>query len=159
MFQAQLRYTPYFYLQIKVRKAPWAGALLLQLTIDLNALLAVMLDVPCPSQLEIRFTESCTCSASPCITPNRQDGLEMEVDALLRRKHESAIRDVSIVDREDLDLVRSPKTCPRRRFSAVGLAGLYLTGTQICSWGFCARDCCTWSQHTRAAARSFGSQI
>jgi hypothetical protein len=34
-----------------------------------------------------------------------QDGLEMEVDALLRRKYENAIRDISIVEREDLDLV------------------------------------------------------
>ena len=31
----------------------------------------------------------------------------MEVDALLRRKYENAIRDISIVEREDLDLVRA----------------------------------------------------
>ena len=36
-----------------------------------------------------------------------QDGLEMEVDALLRRKYENAIRDISVVEREDLDLVRA----------------------------------------------------
>ncbi len=32
--------------------------------------------------------------------------MEQEVDALLRRKYETAIRDISIVEREDLDLVR-----------------------------------------------------
>ena len=34
----------------------------------------------------------------------------MEVDALLRRKYENAIRDISIVEREDLDLVRRPQS-------------------------------------------------
>lgn len=32
--------------------------------------------------------------------------MEQEVDALLRRKYETSIRDISIVEREDLDLVR-----------------------------------------------------
>ena len=35
-----------------------------------------------------------------------QDNMDREVDSYLRRKYESSIRDVEIVQREDLDLVR-----------------------------------------------------
>jgi DNA polymerase epsilon subunit 1 len=49
----------------------------------------------------------CMAGADAQHTSCLQDGLEMEVDALLRRKYENAIRDISIVEREDLDLVRA----------------------------------------------------
>jgi len=35
-----------------------------------------------------------------------QDDLEMEVDSWLRRKFEGVLREVEVVHREDLDLVR-----------------------------------------------------
>lgn len=36
-----------------------------------------------------------------------QPGVEREVDSYLRRKHETHIKNVEIVDKEDLDLVRA----------------------------------------------------
>ena len=35
-----------------------------------------------------------------------QDNMEREVDSYLRRKYENSIRDIEVVHKEDLDLVR-----------------------------------------------------
>jgi hypothetical protein len=47
--------------------------------------------------------------ASPAVPhpapPTAQDDLEMEVDSYLRRKFEGALKDVEVVQKEDLDLV------------------------------------------------------
>lgn len=45
-------------------------------------------------------------SAIPCLPPP-QDDLEMEVDSWLRRKFEGSLKEVEVVHREDLDLVRA----------------------------------------------------
>lgn len=109
MFQAQVKYSPYFYLQIKVR--------------SLSAEI-VPCDVgacTCMPLIWCSLAWFCLCFVDllyrgwPCskdLTSTAlgmaQDGLEMEVDALLRRKYEGVIRDIEIVEREDLDLVRPP---------------------------------------------------
>ena len=44
-----------------------------------------------------------------------QDNMEREVDSYLRRKYETSIRDIEVVHKENLDLVRlisvSPTSC------------------------------------------------
>ena len=40
-----------------------------------------------------------------CVT--EQDNMEREVDSYLRRKYETSIRDIEVVHKEDLDLVRN----------------------------------------------------
>ncbi len=40
------------------------------------------------------------------LAPAAQDDLEMEVESYLRRKFEGAIKEIDVVHREDLDLVR-----------------------------------------------------
>ena len=53
----------------------------------------------------------CTCVTDRCCAGHVQNGQEHEVDAVLRRKFEGRIRDIEIVEREDLDLVRCRHRC------------------------------------------------
>lgn len=53
--------------------------------------------------MHLRFRSSALSAQLSCCP---QDGLEHEVDALLRRKFENRFKSIDIVNREDLDLVR-----------------------------------------------------
>ncbi len=46
---------------------------------------------------------------NPAAVSLMQNGQEHEVDAVLRRKFEGRFRDIEIVEREDLDLVRAAR--------------------------------------------------
>jgi hypothetical protein len=43
-----------------------------------------------------------------------QERMEMEVESYLRRRYEGQIADVVKVEKEDLDLVRSPLSCQKQ---------------------------------------------
>lgn len=45
----------------------------------------------------------------------RQDGTERDVDSWLRRKFEGRLRDIEVVQKEDLDLVGGGRTFQRAR--------------------------------------------
>ena len=121
MFKAQVEYAPYFYLQVKVGVG-WCGCAVCKVFVGVGHV------GHCSQQLQgdrpgLRVGAAGAASRQRAVhvlrlrgAPRRdalrvpsphvpQDDLEMEVDSWLRRKFEGALKEVEVVQREDLDLV------------------------------------------------------
>lgn len=109
MFKAQIEYAPYLYLLIKACGGGGLG--LKERACGLRRYSCSTLQATCC------ITGLAPCSAALCAP---QDDLEMAVDGWVRRKFEGSIKEVEVVEREDLDLVRQYRAMYRCRRTGCG---------------------------------------